>query len=101
MGVDTNLRLRWFGVGVLAAALGMLIAGETVLRDRLQALGFLLYWFICFCLTGLAVVIALVDARSLRERARAQRRDLLQTALKDIQLEAKARSQDEVQRRKG
>lgn len=92
MSWDVNLWRRWFGVLVLGIALGMLIAGQTILKGVLRDLSFLAYWLICFCFTGLAVVVALLDARALRKRAREQRRDLLTTTLKDIQQEARNRS---------
>jgi len=92
MGLDVNLWRRWFGVFALVAALGMLIAGETVLQSKLKELSFLAYWFVCFCFTGLAVVVALLDARALRRRARQQRRELLTTTLKEISDEARSRA---------
>ncbi len=101
MAADAQTVRRWFGALVLAAALGMLIAGETVLKGRLQNLGFLLYWLACFCLTGLAFLAALLDARALRQRARRQRRDLLETALKDIQSEARSRMRGQGGQRPG
>jgi hypothetical protein len=92
MHLDANLRRRLFGAVVLAAAIVMLVAGQTILKNRLKDLGFLLYWLVCFCLTGLAAIVALFDAYALRQRARQQRRDLLQAAIKDIGIEAQARS---------
>jgi heme exporter protein D len=100
MVLDANLRRRWFGAAALAIALAMLIVGETVLKNRLKDLGFLVYWFICFCATGLAVIVAFVDARALRQHAFDQRRDLLQTALKDIQKEARARARKDTEGKK-
>lgn len=69
----------------------MLIAGETVLQHHLDGLAFLIYWLACFGLTGLAVIVALLDARQNRRRLREERRDLLQTTLKDIQSAASKR----------
>ncbi len=70
----------------------MLVAGETVLENRLKGLSFLAYWLTCFGLTAAAAVVALLDARALRQRAREQRRDLLTSTLKDIQSQARTRS---------
>ena len=100
MHLDANLRRRLFGVVVLGAALVMLVAGQTILKDRLKDLGFLLYWLACFCLTGLAAMVALWDAHALRQRARQQRRDVLQAAIKDIEIEAHARSGKQVRNKK-
>ena len=100
MHLDANLRRRLFGGVALAAALVMLVAGQTILKDRLKDLGFLLYWLACFCLTGLAAIVALWDAHALRQRARQQRRDLLQAAIKDIEIETQARSGKQVRNKK-
>jgi membrane protein implicated in regulation of membrane protease activity len=77
-------RRRWLGVLVLTAALAMLIAGETVLRGRLRDLSFLAYWLVCFALTGLAILVALLDARALRRKTRRETRELLQSTLDKI-----------------
>ena len=91
MGLDATARRRWFGGGVLAGALAMLICGETVLQGRLSAFAFTLYWLICFVLTGVAMVVAFRDLRALQRRTRKQQRDLLQNTLKEIELEARRR----------
>jgi len=92
MGLHKDLCRRWFGAMVLAAAVAMLIAGETVLADRLRGGSYLIYWLLCFCFTGLAGVAALLDFHALRQRAREQKRALLETALKDIEMKARERS---------
>jgi hypothetical protein len=89
MGKDPTVRRRWLGVLVLAVALGMLIAGQTVLEGRLENLVFLGYWLVCLLLTSAAIVIAFQDVRAVRHRTREEARDLLQTTLKDIEAEAK------------
>ena len=91
MGFDATTRRRWLGVLVLIAALGMLIAGETVLQSQLQNVTFVLYWLICLILTTAAIIIAFLDARALRQQTREQARDLLQSTLKEIETDAKAR----------
>jgi hypothetical protein len=73
------------------AALGMLICGETVLKGKLRDLTFIAYWMICFALTGMAIVVAFVDARALRRHTRKEQRDLFETSLKEIQAEARTR----------
>ena len=91
MGFDATMRRRWLGIAVLIAALGMLIAGETVLQGRLQNVTFVLYWLLCLILTTAAIIIAFLDARALRQQTREEARDLLQTTLKEIETDAKAR----------
>jgi 4-hydroxybenzoate polyprenyltransferase len=91
MALDATLRRRWFGAVVLMAALGMLICGETVLKGKLRDLTFIAYWMICFALTGMAIVVAFVDARALRRHTRKEQRDLFETTLKEIQAEARTR----------
>ena len=91
MGLNATGRRRWFGAGVLLAAMVMLVAGQTVLQGRLSDFAFVVYWLICFVLTGLAVLVAFCDARALRHRTGQETRDLLQSTLQDIQREAKSK----------
>ena len=93
MPLNTTVRRRWVGVLCLGGAVLMLAAGQTVLRDRLHDIAFLVYWMICFGFTGLAVAVALLDARANRRRLREERRDLLEATLKDIQSAAQGRRQ--------
>ena len=92
MALDTTARRRWFGAVVLLAALAMLICGQTVLKGRLGALAFIVYWLFCFGLTGLAILIALLDARALQRRTRREQRDLFESTLKEIEAEARNKS---------
>lgn len=91
MGSDVTTRRRGLGILVLTAALGMLIAGETVLQGRLQNVTFVLYWLLCLILTTAAIIIAFLDARALRQQTREEARDLLQSTLKEIETDAKTR----------
>ncbi len=75
---SADARRRWFGLFFLVVAGGMLIWGETVLKPSLSGLAFLLYWFVCFLLTSLAIVIAILDMRATRRRAREEQRRLLE-----------------------
>ena len=77
---------RWFGLFFLAVAFGMLIWGQTVFRARLERNAglFVAYWCGCFAVTAAAIVIALLDMRATRRRARAEHDDLVQRTLKDI-----------------
>ena len=89
--MDATARRRWIGSLALITALGMLIAGQTVLKERLQNMAFLLYWCGCFTCTCAAIVLAFIDARTVQQRTRKEARDLLQTALHDIEIEARTK----------
>ena len=91
MAFDATTRRRWVGGMALVAALGMLVGGQTVLTGRLDGLAFLLYWLLCFGLTFVAIVVALWDARALRQRSRQEQRELLHNTLGEIITEAKSR----------
>ena len=67
----------------------MLVAGETVLKPRLKDLSFLVYWLICLVLTGLAILVAFLDASAVRRRTRREARDLLESTLGRIEADAK------------
>jgi membrane protein implicated in regulation of membrane protease activity len=85
MAIDATTRRRWFGAVVLLAALAMLICGETVLKGKLGDLTFIAYWLVGLAFTGLAVVVAFLDARALQRRTRQEQRDLFETTLKEVQ----------------
>ncbi|HTL57960.1 MAG TPA: hypothetical protein VL361_19885 [Candidatus Limnocylindrales bacterium] len=91
MAFDVKTRRRWLGILFLCSALLMLLAGETVLKDRLHDLVFLIYWMSCFGFTGLAVLTALLDAKENQRHLRQERRNLLENTLNDIQIAAKKR----------
>ena len=80
---------RWFGLLFLALAFGMLIWGQTVLRERLQKTPvlFLVYWAFCFLFTFAAILTAIIDMRVTRKRARQEQQELLQRTLDDINRE--------------
>ena len=75
---------RLFGTLFLGAALLMLICGQTLLRNVLSGLPFVLYWVACFGLTALAMLTALLDFYITRKRTRAQHRDLIHNALSEF-----------------
>lgn len=85
MGRGVIARRRWFGGLVLLLALGLLIAGETILKARLQGLGFVLYWLCCLMLTAAAIVVAWVDARAVQSKGRREARELVENTLGDIE----------------
>jgi hypothetical protein len=88
MRLDATTRRRWFGALMLLCAVGLLVAGETILKGRLDGMGFLLYWMICFLCTGLAIVTAYVDAKALQMKSRREARELLESTLSNIQHDA-------------
>src|SRR6266705_104111 len=91
MEFGSTLRRRWFGGIVLFVALAMLVCGQTVLKNKLAGAPYLVYWLICFVLTGLAIVVAFLDVRALQRRVRDEHRDLLQRTLNRIETEARSK----------
>ena len=73
------------------AAVAMLIAGETLLKNALSDVGFLLYWLVCFLFTGLAIVFAFIDVRQVARRTREEQRELMQTTLNQIERQTRDR----------
>ena len=92
--MNTKARRRWFGALCLLAAMAMLVAGETLLKGRLSALGFVAYWLVCFVVTVLAVYAALADARAVRQETQAEQRALLEATLQRIQEEKARKARD-------
>jgi len=76
---------RWFGLLLLALAFALLIWGQTVLRDRLSGAAFLFYWGICFLCTIASIVVALLDVRATRKRAREEHERLMKHTLDDVE----------------
>jgi hypothetical protein len=84
MADSADARRRWFGLLFLTLAAGMLIWGQTLLRSWLKGWLFVGYWLICFLLTALAILIAILDMRATRRRTRAEQHDLLERTWKDL-----------------
>lgn len=88
---SSDARRRWLGAICLLAAGVMLILGQTVLReqlqDRLHLKVFVCYWATCTALTGLTLIIALLDMRAVRLRLQEEQRKLVKDTLRDIGLE--------------
>ena len=82
---SATARRRWFGLFFLVVAAGLLIWGQTILKSRLEGLVFLLYWMVCFVMTGLAILTAILDLRATRRRSLEERRELLERTWRDIQ----------------
>lgn len=79
---------RWLGLLFLALAFGLLIWGQTVLRDRLQGVAFLVYWGVCFLCTLAAIITALLDVRATRRRAQEEQEELVKRTLEEIEEES-------------
>jgi hypothetical protein len=101
MALSSTARRRWFGGVVLALAVGMLIAGETVLKSRFPAGALLFYWLICLALTLLAIAIAFRDVRESHEKAVREQRTLLEATIADIQRDAQGKRQNKNKNGKG
>ncbi|HZR18264.1 MAG TPA: hypothetical protein VFE51_13310 [Verrucomicrobiae bacterium] len=89
MGLDATARRRVIGALFLIAALGMLVVGQTLLKNHLRDLGFLVYWLLCFVFTGLAILVAFLDARALQYRTRREARELIEKTLGQIEKDAR------------
>lgn len=94
MANSPDIRRRWIGAIFLVAALGMLIAGQTVLQDRLGPTGFVLFWLGCFAFTVAALLVAILDFSAVRRRTREEQLALFENTLKEIdqQKESKPRN---------
>jgi hypothetical protein len=91
MTPDGIRRRRWVGGVSLGLAVVMVVAGERAVRGRVGPGLELLYWLVCFFLTGTAIVVAMLDFRALKQRILTEHRDLVEKTLKDIQGEAQRR----------
>jgi len=91
MEIGTTARRRWFGGIVLFGAVAMLICGETVLKTKLAATAYLVYWLICFLLTVIAIVVAFLDLRALQQRVRDEHRNLFETTLDRIETDVQTK----------
>ena len=91
MKSTSKTRRRWFGGLCLVAAVVMLIAGQTILENRLNPLAMFVYWSTCFVLTGIAAVVALMDASRVRAEQREAQRTLIENTLHEIEREKRSR----------
>lgn len=86
MLTSIDQRRRWFGAFFLIIAGGLLLWGLTFLKDWLmeRPFLFLVYWFSCFGLTGLAFAVAVYDLFVIRRRVRTEKRAAFERAFRDI-----------------
>lgn len=85
MPTSADALRRWLGLLFLALAFGLLIWGQTVLRDSLKGAAFLAYWGVCFLCTMAAIVTALLDVRATRRKAREEQDELLRRTIEEIE----------------
>ena len=76
-------RRRWFGAFYLALAGLLLIWGQTLLRPYLRGWAFLVYWLACFIFTTLAMIVAWLDLRAVRQQLRQQQFTLIEKTLRE------------------
>ena len=91
MGDSADAMRRWLGAFCLAVAFATLVWGETILKPLLHGALFLIYWFTSFLFTCSAIVIALLDVRAVRRRTRAERRELVERTLRDLDKKSEGR----------
>jgi len=65
----------------------MVVWGQFFLPRALDPSLQALFWLLCFVFTIAAILIALVDLFVLRQRTRAQKRELFEETMQDIQKE--------------
>jgi biotin transporter BioY len=92
MALSRETRWRWYGGICLGVSVAMLVLGMTVLKNRLRPQAFLYYWLVCMLVTGLALIIALLDLRAVRLRLRREQMDLMQRTLLEIEREKKEKA---------
>jgi membrane protein implicated in regulation of membrane protease activity len=92
MPTSADALRRWLGLLFLALAFGLLIWGQTVLRDSLKGVAFLAYWGCCFVFTLAAIITALLDVRATRRKAREEQDDLIRRTLEEVENESKDNS---------
>jgi hypothetical protein len=84
MVFSPSTALRWLATVCLAVSVGMVVAGESFLKERLRAEAFIYYWLVCITFTFLTMVIALVDFWIARRRLHREQKELFQEALRMI-----------------
>ena len=87
MPTSADALRRWLGLFFLALAFGLLVWGQTVLRDSLKSAAFFAYWGVCFIFTFAAIITALLDMRATRQRAQREHEQLIQRTLEEIDRE--------------
>lgn len=94
MDNNTVIPHRKRGMVFLGVAVVMLVLGETLLRQSLSKMSFVLYWLACLVFTALAILFAFLDVTGIQRQAREQQRELLEKTIQQI-----ARQKEEKTRR--
>ena len=89
MGLDATAKRRWTGALALLGALAMLVLGITALKERLDAMSFLVYWLVCLALTVVAIFTAFADLKAVQQTTRDEHRELLESTLRKIERDAR------------
>lgn len=97
------MRRRVIGALFLLASVGMLVAGVTVLAERLRVhpAVFLVFWMICVLLLGMAVFVAVLDLAVIRRRLHDEQLDLLERTVRQISEKKNAQSPGQSRSREG
>ena len=96
--MNAKARRRLFGTICIVVAIGMLIGGQTFLKDRLSPLATLCYWLGCFLITSLAACVALVDALRIQSERRKAQRQLIEETIAEIEREKQSRKNETLKR---
>jgi hypothetical protein len=84
MSRPVQIHYRRLSIIFLTAAGVMVILGETVLQNRLERAGLILFCLACFACTMFAILMALLDLAALQRRARQQQRELLENTFQEV-----------------
>jgi hypothetical protein len=95
VSADSKSRRRKVGTVCIAIAILMLIAGETVLKDKLSGVPLLCYWLGCFAFTAIAAGAAVIDAARVGIESRDAQKTLIEETLKEIEKEKRSSKQSE------
>ena len=95
MLTSNDTRRRSVGLFFLLLAVVMVIWGQTVLKQYLVQLGYVLYWLACiFCLM-VAMFMALLDLWVMGRRNRHQQEELYKRTMMEIEQKQDAARRDE------
>lgn len=65
----------------LLGALIMLVLGLTAFSSSLTGMRFILFWLVCFLLTGLSALLAIIDVALIRRELKKEQRALIEATL--------------------
>ena len=72
---------RFVGGLLLLGALLMLLLGLTTFSPALKGIAFIIYWLICYLLTGGAALMAIIDFACIRRDMKKQQTELMESTL--------------------